>query len=139
MKNDPRAAAEMTAEDLAALDHKALVQRCLDLQRAYFSLLNAITLYKRQLDAMRSQTLQSGQIADISRKINIADLRVIAEVAIRDMPHFLAAETGMLYLYDPETRLLTLYRSLRAIAAQPALHIESDDCLLYTSPSPRDS
>lgn len=118
---------ELSADELASLDRDALVKRCMGLQRAYYSLYNAVTLYKRQLSAVREHTLKSGQIADLSRKVNITDINIISDVAVRDLALFFEAEYGALLLYDSESKLLTLHKAYPEPEAQPALDLEHDD------------
>ncbi len=117
---------QQAEKDLSSLDHEALVAKYLELQRAYVSALNAVMLFKRQLAALRDHSLKSGQIADLSRKVNIADIDIISNVAIRDIPLFFQANYGALFLYDAETELLTLHNSWPRRIEQPALHLAND-------------
>jgi diguanylate cyclase (GGDEF)-like protein len=118
---------ELSSAELGNLDHDTLVQRCTGLQRALVSLLNANSLYKRQLSASREHTLRSGQIADLSRKLNIADTGVIAEVAVEDLARFFGAGYAALFLYDNESNLLALHSASRPVDSQIALNLEHDD------------
>ncbi len=117
---------ELTAEELQHLDPGNLVDRILGLQRAYHSLLNVVNLYRRQLAATSNQALRTSQIADLFHRVNIADLDVITNVAARDMPCIFEADFGALFLYDPDTKLLTLRKSHPEEIEQPALHLEND-------------
>lgn len=120
---------EMNSEDLKGMGREELENRCLGLHRAYFSLQNAVNLYKRQLSAVRDHSLKTGQIADLSRKVNIIDIEVIAEVACRDMAHFFEAGYAALFLYSEETNRLHLHRVFPEEVEQEDLPLEQEDVM----------
>ncbi len=117
---------QQAAEDLANLDHNALVKKYLELQRAYISALNAVMLFKRQLTAMQNHTIKSGQLAELSRKFKMVDLDIITNAAVREVPLFLEAGYGALFLFDRETQLITLQGAWPERPQQPALHLVND-------------
>lgn len=121
---------DLTQDEYDSLDRKTLVRRCLDYQVAYTSLINTISLYKRQLSVAGNHALQNSLIADLARELNTADLGVITKSAIGGVPAYYDASYATLYLLDRDTRLLTLHACSDENVSCPALHFDNDQDIL---------
>ncbi len=117
----------LSEKELRDMPSDALVENFLKLQNAYMSLANSVAFFRRQLTLMQEQTLYSGKIADLARRVNTGDLSTMAEIAVHDVSGLFDCENAFLYLVDHETGLLTLKRSEPEGCKIPAFDMNSDD------------
>ncbi len=112
---------------LRKMEHEELVQQFMGLQNAYRSMLNTMALYKRQLSYMQVHTIVSGQIAELTRRLNVGDLKALAGTATKDVAAIFEAKYAALWLVDAEANLLALKQSWPESQKYPALDLTHDE------------